>query len=740
MCAFMTKCCILHLMESFPRKPQSRKKIFRKRHRRKPELRTAATGEVPYEEGYSQDVYGASIYKMNPDGSGLTRLEGYMPAEVPEGREGNSNVAAFCIDGDGGLLVLETADFYHFDEYGNYVNDGSTIKLRRLDGAGAELSAIELSGLSEGEENYYMQNMAVDADGNIYLSDGNQVITVLDPEGNVLFELTTTNWVESFIRLKDGRVAVSGYETGRVMKILDAAAKRWGESISLPLNANTVYSGGGAYDAYINDASYLMGYSLESRETTKLINWIDCDINSDSLTGLSILPDGKILCVLRSTDYSDEQYRSSIELALISEKPVSEVPQKTVLTMATLYTDYNLRAAIIDFNKKNDQYRIEVKDYSEYNTEEDYNAGLLKLNTEIIAGNIPDLLSVSSALPVRQYIAKGLLTDLYPLIDADTELGGRDALVQDFFRALETDGKLYQIASSFSISAVVGSTEVVGSEMGWTLEDLNALMATLPEDTQAFSNMTASNFLSYLLSFHMEDYLDWDTGTCSFDSESFIGLLEFSARFPAEIDWANEDRESVVDLIGAGKSLLEVIYVSGFEELQLYQAMFGGEITFKGFPCENGIGNAFTYNTALSMTTKCVNPEGAWAFMRTLLTEEYQEADRWRFPTNRVCFDQKVEEAMEKQYRTDENGEEVEAPRSSYGYDSLMVDIYASSQEQVDQILELIAQTDRVMAGDQAVMDIITFETEAFFAGQKSAAEAAHVIQNRVHIYVNEQR
>ncbi len=61
----------------------------------------------------------------------------------------------------------------------------------------------------------------------------------------------------------------------------------------------------------------------------------------------------------------------------------------------------------------------------------------------------------------------------------------------------------------------------------------------------------------------------------------------------------------------------------------MYQAMFGGDITFKGFPCDNGIGNSFSYNNGLSMTSKCVDKEGAWAFMCTLLTKEFQERNRW---------------------------------------------------------------------------------------------------------------
>ena len=38
------------------------------------------------------------------------------------------------------------------------------------------------------------------------------------------------------------------------------------------------------------------------------------------------------------------------------------------------------------------------------------------------------------------------------------------------------------------------------------------------------------------------------------------------------------------------------------------------------------------------------------------------------------------------------------------------------------------------------MLNIITEETESFFSGQKSAKDAADVIQNRIQIYVNENR
>ena len=68
------------------------------------------------------------------------------------------------------------------------------------------------------------------------------------------------------------------------------------------------------------------------------------------------------------------------EVVLLTERERSAVQERTILTFATMYLGYEMRERIIDFNKSQTQYRIEIRDYSEFNTQDDYNAGLTKLN------------------------------------------------------------------------------------------------------------------------------------------------------------------------------------------------------------------------------------------------------------------------------------------------------------------------------------------------------------------------
>ena len=60
--------------------------------------------------------------------------------------------------------------------------------------------------------------------------------------------------------------------------------------------------------------------------------------------------------------------------------------------------------------------------------------------------------------------------------------------------------------------------------------------------------------------------------------------------------------------------------------------------------------------------------------------------------------------------------------------------------EQIDQLRELIASTDKKANYDSAIFDIVNEQAAAFFQGQKSAEEVAKLIQSKANIFVNEQR
>ena len=60
------------------------------------------------------------------------------------------------------------------------------------------------------------------------------------------------------------------------------------------------------------------------------------------------------------------------------------------------------------------------------------------------------------------------------------------------------------------------------------------------------------------------------------------------------------------------------------------------------------------------------------------------------------------------------------------------------TDSEIRMIRELLEGADAIQAGDADILEIISEETGAYFAGQKNAETTAEVIQNRVTLYLNE--
>ena len=456
------------------------------------------------------------------------------------------------------------------------------------------------------------------------------------------------------------------------------------------------------------------------------------------------------------SDYNSSTGKISTELVTVNKVPYESVPHKEIITLGCLYLQYQTQEMIVKFNRSNDKYRIEVTDYSEYNNEENgYDAGLTKLNTEIMAGNVPDILDIGN-LNYVQLASKGIIEDLYPYLEADGELS-KDDYFENVLGAMEVDGKLCCTVPGFYIQAVMGASKVVGDTPGWTYDEFNEALASMPEGCEPFDQyVTRDTILQNCLALDMENFVDWGTGECKFDSQEFIDLLEFAARFPETFDWENYDystSETTQERIAQGKQMLVQTSVYMIEDLfyNQYIETFGGDVTFIGYPTSSGTGNMLGIDGGgYAMSSKSEHKDAVWQFLRTFMTKEYQDENVWGLASRKDIFDEKAEEAMTIQYQEDANGNAIldeegnKIPIARYGRwneeTGETEEVYAIEPEQIDQLRELIASTDKKANYDSDIFKIVSEEAAAFFQGQKTAEDVAKLIQSKANIFVNEQR
>ena len=722
--------------------------------------RELAEGEELEYEG-QLDIYANVLYFVSREGK-LTKLDKYRQLESIEdtedrvGYNSGSDLIGLCLGDDGNLIAIEQRyvnwfegsqeEMYSDNSWNRWHYENSYL-LRSLAKDGAELDSHEIA--FAGEENSYFNTSALyrDDEGNVLVTCEMFLLAVA-PDGSIAYQLESDEYLNGVTCLKDGRLGVTRWGTnGMELILLDSKDRTFGEKISLPSNAYDLLTGGGDYDFFYRNGSNLNGVNIETGANDKILNWINCNVNGDNIGGLHVEEDGTITGVLSS--YRGE--KRDTEFVTLRQVPASTLPEKQVITLAVMYLNYNLSDQLIDFNRHSDTVRIELIDYSEYNTEEDYTAGQTKLTTEILSGKMPDILALSG-LPYSQLAAKGLLEDLYPYLDSDKELK-RDDFFPTVLHAMEAHGGLYRICPSFSIQSLIGAPSVVGEEPGWTYDEFKAALASMPEGCTALDQyITRDSVLQSLVALDMNDVVDWSTGQCSFDSQEFIDILEFANSFQAEFDWENyewSEEESTPIRIAQGKQMLLQNGIFSIDDVLYNDLYFGGSSTYIGWPTNNGVGNMITLDDgAFAMSASCANKEAAWEFLRNLLTEDYQQ-QLWGLPVNVHVFNKKLEEAMTPEYIKDEsgnyvldeNGEKIQQSRGGIGFgDGSTYEVYALSQEQADKLLNVINTTTKVMDQNDSIFAIVQEQAAAYFAGQKSAAEVARLVQSKANIYVNEQR
>ncbi len=168
--------------------------------------------------------------------------------------------------------------------------------------------------------------------------------------------------------------------------------------------------------------------------------------------------------------------------------------------------------------------------------------------------------------------------------------------------------------------------------------------------------------------------------------------------------------------------------------------MFGEPVTMIGFPSEEGIGAAISAESEYAISARSQNKEGAWEFLRYYLTEEYQKSDEmYGMPVLREALLEDMEVAKERPYWENEDGTKEYYDRTYWiGDEQIILD--PLSDEEAASLLAYIESVTVSQYYDESLLNIIQEETEAFFKGDKSAAEAAEIIQSRAQVYINESR
>lgn len=468
----------------------------------------------------------------------------------------------------------------------------------------------------------------------------------------------------------------------------------------------------------ISDSDTLWKYNPANQQLHKVLGWGDSTVNLKDymVDAIGILQD-ESLYVMVHKSYEDTAF---VHIDYREEAP----REKQVVTIAMIddsyeYTNTELNEMVSVFNRQSTEYKVEFRSY----------ASVTELEMALLKGEGPDLFDFGEgSADISILASNGVLENLSPYF-AESDLVQEDDLLPSVRNAGTVNGELVCVFPTFYVYGIMVEKGTTNNG-GWTPEEYIALAEKHPQSAMADYGDPAY-YLYYVLQTaiwgDMENYINWEEKECYFDSERFISLLNRikSLEVPKTTVWSKSNMEAGISMPELEKEKFlnrELLTSPSFTcgSIETFGSLkddYGDFVEIAGYPNQSGEPcYRLDHAAPLGINSASQNKEGAWAFLEFLLSEEYQSSVLTTFPVRQDAFESHM--ALEETHlaQIDLSDEEREFIRymvdNAYWFD-------AWESKDFDKI--------------------IAEETDAVWAGDKTAEDAARIIQNRIELFLKEQ-
>ncbi len=457
-----------------------------------------------------------------------------------------------------------------------------------------------------------------------------------------------------------------------------------------------------------------------------------------SLLAMAVL--GETFYVLESEDGATTKL-----LKYEYDPDISSVPERE-LTVYSLMENQQIRQAIVGFQKK---YPDTYINYQTGMSGEDgvtVADALRTLNTDILAGNGPDVLLLDG-MSVETYASQGVLMDLSEVV---AEAAKSEGLLENITDAYRTEEGLVAVPARFSMEVITGLTQ--NNKVDATFESLEALasqqgvldafdIVNLPE---ILYPVCAGSWENEDHTINQEKLAEFVNGVKAVSgayraaaSEETLERMskyengEFSAwsdLFYPEIDLV---QLGLLDLLGGGTqlklgSLGSIISYAGILSVESE----AGACQVQPLAMQQE--NVFYPSVILSILNTTKEQERAGQFVAYMLSADAQnEIQELGFPVNKTSFDNLL---SENQFEDGAYG------LTSSDSDGNMVELMYEwpSQEEMDALRKMAESLTTCADTAQIKKDTVITEVKRCMSGEISADEAVNSIMQKLNLYLAE--
>ena len=487
-----------------------------------------------------------------------------------------------------------------------------------------------------------------------------------------------------------------------------------------------------SYDSIDNDGKLLtvtdsgvVRSSFDGSYSDTYCDFINSSINddiSDVIYGSETCFSGIIHGDLNSISFA--VYKRS------DDKSVSHTPVS--LYVSSLNDD--VKDQIIAFNESSEKYRIGVRNYSDLNRDysieyPDYDSlndlALASLEEDVLSGDIPDLIYQNSGLDevfVSRLSSNGYIISINEAMKKDIDVKDNKYLSNIY--NLSGDNEVFAVIPSFSYDTYISASSNESISSIKTLDDYVTFKSQSETGLVVLDSYTSDDFMRRVLAFNGDKWIDPLNGTVSIGND-FKSYLELAGELP-------ESRDEFSELAITGQIPVNVqLFYTSFKNLvkdYTYSYIMLNDIPLNtGFPASNGLGRVVHPSGAFMICFDRAASKGCWDFVKTFLTEEYQNSLTDSIPVTESSFDNwKTNSSFDISSQMDQimimNGP-ISTPEIS--------------QEFRDSLADSVRTCNKYYFTNPEIEKIVLKNAHEYFEGKVTVDEARDNTEKEIRDYLN---
>lgn len=435
---------------------------------------------------------------------------------------------------------------------------------------------------------------------------------------------------------------------------------------------------------------------------------------------------------------------------------VPAVPEN-MITIYSLREDANIRQAVSLYQVKHPDvfvsYQIGMGS-GDAVTRED---AIKKLNTEIMAGEGPDLIVVDE-LPFDSYVDKGMLLDL---TDYLAQYSSVEPLFDNVIEAMKRDGKAYAAPATIAVPYIVSGVD--GLEQVTDLPGLAEAVEKLREENPEKDLMSIGGERGLMKRFAATSEPKWIKEDGTIDRDVLGEYLEQCKRiFDAQMEGMGEEvreqyerrMERVSEYNGVDAEETEwsinsdMLYYIG-KETKMMTGWIPSQYEYtqmisidknkdfentKAVPMQGQCSQVFKPHTMLAVSAASAQPEAALEFMDAFLSSEVQGVYDG-LPINQNAYD--IQFTPKEEY-LGENGEYGSWCSSDPDGNRVEFQSFWASDEEIADFKRKLSAVNTAYIPDLMLENAVFTQGISYMRGERSLDETLDEVEKAVAIYMAE--